>query len=344
MITYTLKVVDIRKETQDTITLSFKQPGLKKIKYKAGQYLSLFFRINGRRYIRPYSFSSSPSTDSKIEVTVKRVANGIVSNHVHDRVQVGDLIEAMEPMGDFTYESKENIKSIFFWGAGSGITPLFSIIKEVLNSEPLVPLTLIYGNRNFESTIFANEIELLLNVYPDRFKIWHFQTKLSVINSDPYIIEGRINRDFVIRVLKDVNIIQSMHYICGPTGLKDSVCEGLNSLGVPSENIFFEEFEMVKDPEELQDISTQTVKIIFQKIEYNLEIVKGQSILESALDTGLELPYSCQTGNCSSCMASCVRGSVKMIGPGKKRIDLLANECLLCCSYPKSGDVCLEIN
>ena len=101
MQTFTLKVIDIKKETGDTVTLSFKQPGLKKIKYKAGQYLTLIFRINGRRYLRPYSLSSAPGIDANLEITVKRVTGGIISNHINDMVKVDDLIEILYPMGDF---------------------------------------------------------------------------------------------------------------------------------------------------------------------------------------------------------------------------------------------------
>src|SRR6476659_10406846 len=119
MKTYTLKVIAIKKETEDTLTLCFRQPMLKKIKYQAGQYLTLIFRINGRRYIRPYSFSSAPEIDSNLEVTVKRVAGGIISNHIHDQVKVDDIIEVMPPMGDFILPDKK-YNAVFLWGAGSG--------------------------------------------------------------------------------------------------------------------------------------------------------------------------------------------------------------------------------
>lgn len=109
---YTLKVLEVRKETIDSVTLCFKQPGLKKIKYLAGQYLTLQFRINGRRYIKPYSFSSTPLIDSTLNVTVKRVPGGIVSNYINDIVKVDDVIEVQEPLGDFIFESDDSIQSV----------------------------------------------------------------------------------------------------------------------------------------------------------------------------------------------------------------------------------------
>ncbi len=204
MVTYTLKVVDIRKETADTVTLCFKQPALRKIKYRAGQYLSLIFRINNRRYIRPYSFSSSPLIDPLIEITVKRVHNGVVSNHIHDIITIGDSIEVMEPMGDFVFEMRHTLKEVYFWGVGSGITPLISLIKEVLTSSEL-KVNLAYGNRNVDTSIFSNTINSLKESYPDRFKVWHFHTQVKVSSENPDIIEGRINKDYAVDIVNTGN-------------------------------------------------------------------------------------------------------------------------------------------
>lgn len=343
MVTYTLRVADIRKETEDSVTLCFKQPAIRKIKYRAGQYLTLIFRINGKRYVRPYSFSSSPLIDPLLEVTVKRVLNGIVSNHIHDQVRVGDVIEVMEPMGDFIIKSNEICTSVYFWGVGSGITPLISLIKEVLVSMPFINVNLVYGNRNFESTIFSNQLEILLNSYPERFKVWHFHTQLSLRSENPYIVEGRIDKDYALDIMKGVDAINTTHYICGPAGLKESVKAALAELSVLQDNIFDEDFELIKDPNDFAEINTQTIKLQYQNTEHALEIIKGKSILEAGLDAGLELPYSCQTGNCSTCKAVCSRGLIKMIGLPKPRIDLQPDEYLLCCSHPLTDNVYVTI-
>jgi len=131
------------------------------MRYQAGQYISLSFRINGRKYTRPYSFSSSPSGDAFLETTVKRIPNGVLSNYIHSNVQVGDVVEVLENMGDFVHKADETFDEIFFWGVGSGITPLISIVKEVLNSNSDSKVNLIYGNKNFESTIFLELINEL---------------------------------------------------------------------------------------------------------------------------------------------------------------------------------------
>lgn len=343
MVTYTLKIVEIRNETEDTITLCFKQPALRKIRYKAGQYLTLIFRINGRRYIRPYSFSSAPSVDKLLEVTIKRIQNGIVSNHIHDQLSVGDSVEAIEPMGDFIHDFNRKVNDIYFWGVGSGITPLISLIKEILIADDQVNVNLVYGNKNFNTTIFNDAIAKLLINYSRQFKVWHFHTQAVLSEDSLHVIEGRIKENRAIDILSETNPSESAHYICGPSGLKTSVKAVLNGIGVPSENIFSEDFELVKDPKDFENIHTQVINLKFENLEYKLEVIKGKSILESALDAGIELAYSCQTGNCSTCKGTCIKGDLKMIGLSKERSDLMINEYLLCCSHPLTEDVYIEI-
>lgn len=341
MNTYTLKVLEIRQETEDTITLCFKQPALKKIKYLAGQYLTLIFRINGRRYLRPYSFSSAPIIDNTLNVTIKRVANGIVSNHIHDLIKVGDSIETMPPMGNFIFNS--NTTNVFLWGVGSGITPLISLAKQILAEIPAARINLIYGNRNYESTIFLNEINRLSRDLPDRFIARHFHSKITQSTLSPYIAEGRISYEKVLKVMETTDVRHSLHFICGPHGLKKSVIEGLTKLAVPESEILFEDFELVKDPKEFADIFTRTVNLEFNGNQYQLEVIKGKTILDSALDAGVELPYSCQTGSCNTCIAKVLEGRLKMVGLNLDRKDLLHDEYLLCCSHPLTDDVFVKV-
>jgi len=343
MATYTLKIIEIRQEAPDSITLCFKQPGLKKIRYKAGQYLTLLFRINGRRYIRPYSFSSCPDVDAHLEITIKRVQNGIVSNHIHDVVKVGDVIEVMEPMGDFVYESNSVITDIYLWGVGSGITPLMSIAKHILNTGS-ANVHLVYGNRNRETTIFHDQIMQMQSQFGRKFFVTHFYTQLFVDERNPDIVLGRIDYNRAIDILsKDQNISKSAHYICGPVGLKESVKKALTNYDIPDNMVFSEDFELVRNPDDFKDIETRVISLAFNNSIYNLEVVKGKSILETALDANIELPYSCQTGNCSTCKASIVKGEVKMIGLSHQRDDLKENEFLLCCTHPLTDNVHIEV-
>lgn len=339
---YTLKVQEVRKETEDTVTLCFKQPGLKKIKYLAGQYLTLQFRINGRRYIRPYSFSSTPLIDTSLNVTIKRVPNGIVSNYINDHVKADDIIEVQEPFGDFIFEENESIKSVVFWGVGSGITPLFSMIRDLLSVDNMINIHLVYGNKSKDSVIFYNELEKLKSTYSVRFTIYYFYSKEEFFDFESHSFQGRINSDFVRDMIKK-NEEPTRHYVCGPIGLKNTIKESLLYLTGNLDNFFSEDFEIVKNPEDFKDINNQEIVLSFQGNDNKIRINKGNSILEEALEKGLELPYSCQTGNCSTCKGTLISGEMKMIGLSKPRTDLNENEYLLCCSYPLTDNICVEI-
>lgn len=341
---YTLVIKEIRKETKNTVTLCFKQPGLRKLKYKAGQYITLILRINGRKYARPYSFSSAPSVDAGLEVTVKRVTNGIVSNYINNELKVGDVVEVIEPMGDFTYQTINAKQSVYLWGAGSGITPLFSIIKEALHMQSIPNLHLIYGNKNEESTIFREQLSLLKKNSPSVFSMTNFYSQVDKIEKSNNIHIGRISSEFVTSlVAQNKNVKESVHYICGPKDLKDTIKNSLQKLEVPSSSIFIEEFELVIDPKDMEVIKDSKVIVHFQGERSEIFVPKGKSILDVALDNNIELPYSCQTGNCISCKAKLKEGQLKMLGLTKEREDLAQDEFLLCCSYPLTNPISIEV-
>lgn len=345
MTSYTLTIVDKRIETPDTVTLVFKQPGLKKIGYLAGQFLTLIFKINGRRYLRPYSFSSAPGIDKFLEVTVKRVQGGLVSNHICDIVAVGDVVEVLQPMGDFVIPNEVAYTNypIVLWGVGSGITPLFSIAKQILHSGSVEQqVILVYGNRTADSVIFKDQIEALETQYSNRFKVWNFYTQVGISEQTAQLIKGRIDPNLVLEALSiSCTFSKTLHYICGPSGLKLGIKDALNNYLIPSEQVFSEDFELVKNESDFVDIVTEMVTIKQAGVQTVIEVVKGKSILEAGLDALLEIPYSCQTGNCSVCKGRLKAGSVKQILP--KHADLADDEFQLCCTYPKSADVVFEI-
>jgi ring-1,2-phenylacetyl-CoA epoxidase subunit PaaE len=346
MANFTLKVIDIIKETEDTITIVFKQPALKKVKYLSGQYLTIVLRINGRRYLRPYSFSSSPSVDANLSITIKRVIGGVVSNHLADTTEIGDVIEVMQPMGHFTLENNNILnKHLVLWASGSGVTPLFSILKTILNDNLCDHVTLVYGNRNYESTIFKSQIERWHEQYENKFSIWNFHSKAVVKDTNPFVIEGRILPKKVLSVMaSEGDLGKTIHYICGPVGLKESVKNILIGAGVDEKNIFSEDFEIIRDPKEFEDVFTQNVKVEINSNSFYFEVTKGKSILEAGLDAMVELHYSCQTGSCLLCKATLISGKIKTIGIQKLPDELSTDECLLCCSFPLSNNIKLLIN
>ncbi len=345
---FTLKIVEIQKDTPDVITIFFKQPGLKKVKYKAGQYLTVVVRVNGRKYIRPYSLSSAPNIDSHLAITLKRIPGGIVSNYLYDHAKVDELLEVVEPMGDFVFDPESHdakLDHIMLWGAGTGITPLLSIIKTALHTSPLIKTELFYCNRNPEHTIFKTELATLQQQYPERFTIHYFYTQLPEDIYLNYHIPGRIDDLKIVSVLSQHhNLDSTYHYICGPAGLKETVKSSLQTLNILSQNILSEEFEVLIDPQEFDDIETRAIAFIDGGADTKIEVIKGKSILDAGLDALIDLPYSCQTGTCMLCKAKLVRGKVKVIGVDKMPEGLVDDDCLLCCSYPYTDDVKILIN
>jgi len=344
---YTLKVLDIRFETGDTVTVSFKQPGLKPIKYSAGQYLSLIFRINNRRYIRPYSFSSAPGVEKTLNITVKRVQGGVISNHIIDKLKIDDVVEVIEPMGDFILYDSEAKSEIYLWGAGSGITPLISIAKYAVYNNRAARVRLTYGNRDYENVIFKKEINELEIAFKDVFSAQHFITKPFISELNPNIVQGRITANEVRDILNagKNRLNNSLHYICGPVGLKESVKLVLAEYGISEGQIFSEDFEIIRDPKEFENIHTQYVSIKQNNKEpFTVEVIAGKSILDAGLDSSLNLNYSCQTGSCLVCRARVLKGEVKMIGVKQLSADLTPDECLLCSSFPITDNVEIEVD
>ncbi|WP_214071525.1 iron-sulfur cluster-binding domain-containing protein [Mucilaginibacter sp. dw_454] len=340
MITYTLKIVQIVRETEDTSTIFFKQPGLKKIKYLAGQYITVVVNVNGRKYKRPYSLSSSPRIDSTINITVKKLLHGVVSNHLVDVVKEGDMLEVIEPMGNFLYDvDMHHNKAVFLWGAGSGITPLMSILKTALvnNSQQI---NLFYCNKTTQHTIFFNQLQQLQQNNKQKLGLNFFYTEEQIAQAN----FGRINAYDVEKALSGLDVANTLHYICGPNGLKETVKTALLENGVQLTQIFFEDFEHIINEVELKDVQTRFVTLINNSNKNSIEVIRGKSILEAALDTRLDLPYSCQTGTCTLCKATLVSGEVKKIGNEKMDHELSENERLLCCSYPLTNNIIFEIN
>jgi ring-1,2-phenylacetyl-CoA epoxidase subunit PaaE len=339
MVSYTLKIVDIVQETPDSCTICFKQPALRKIKYLPGQYITLVVTINNRKYKRPYSLSSAPGIDNTLNITVKRLFQGIVSNHLIDVVKVGDLLEVMEPIGDFVYDNSSTNNTLFLWGAGSGITPLMSILKVALQ-QGSTKVTLVFCNKTKQETIFYNQLVQLKEQYSSNFFLELFCT--NEYNDDT--INGRITESYIYDILNKTSIADTQHYICGPIGLKDAVKQALAKFGIKQNQVFSEDFEHYINEDELQDVKSTFVELKKGQNRLKIEVTRGKSILEAALDGQVDLPYSCQTGSCTLCKAKILSGEVKQISTEKLEHDIADNERLLCCSYPLTDNILFEID
>lgn len=358
---HALKVKDVRKETADTITISFDIPDklAKDFQYKQGQYLTLKFNINGEDFRRAYSMSSSP-VDADIAVTVKRVHKGKVSNYVHENVRANSTIEVMQPEGRFFTELNEDAcKTYYLFGAGSGITPLMSILKTILEFEPKSTVNLLYGNRNEATIIFKNKLDDLQKKYAGQLHCEHILSQpikekkgglkglfsKGKINWAGKI--GRINANVVSAFLEDhPNRNKGAEYfICGPGTMIDAVKDLLNAKGIDKKNIHFEAFVNAAEAAAAKANSTGGVDganmlCHLDGNEVKLAIPKGKNILDTLLDAGYDAPYSCTAGACATCMAKVTKGKAKMDQCFALDDDEIENGFVLTCqAHPETAEI-----
>ncbi len=347
---YTLKIKELVKETADSITIKFKQPFFKKVKYIPGQFLTLLVTVNGQKLRRSYSMSSAPNVDKEIAVTVKRVENGVVSNYLNDNLKEGDSLEVMEAMGHFTYKPKKDdqLRHVILFGAGSGITPLYSILKTVLFDEKNTRVSLVFGNRNEESIIFKKEIESLQAKFKDRFTVVHV---LSQPSSNWAGYTGRVDQGKVVNI---TNLLPKLSnetrefYTCGPDGFMTEVLEGLKFLKIDKNSIKKESFTATASTEapvvENEPLIDRTVKLIFEGTEHTVHVPSKKTILEAGLDAGIDMPFSCQSGLCTACRSECKTGKVIMNESDALSPDEIKKGYVLTCiSHAYSDDVVIEV-
>ncbi len=299
-------------------------------RFKAGQYLTLRFEIEGEEERRSYSLSSSP-TDNKWRICVKRVDGGKISNYMCDNLNVGDKIDVMPPDGRFTYVADpEKQGQYYLFAAGSGITPVMSIAREILEQEPLSTVYLLYGNIDEAQVIYQSELEQMVTTYGDQFHIRHAysskEEKRGLIGSLfkkssvqlPYF-PGRIAQDTIKKLLGQFPVTNHQlaeAYICGPGSMNSDVQERLIKHAFVKSNIHFESFGTTDDGTETTDVgdfkgtSDLTVELDGETIK--LKIDAQQSILDCLIDEGYDPPHSCCSGACSSCMAKMKTGKVHM--------------------------------
>lgn len=347
---HTLKVKDITKETSDTITVHLKQPLFAKLKYKAGQFLTVVVPIDGKSIRRAYSLSSAPNIDETLSITIKRVENGLVSNYVNDHLKAGDKMEIIEPMGNFYIEPDKNLaRHIILFAAGSGITPLMSIAKSILAFEPKSTISLIYGNKSMNTIIFKDKIEEMQKKYGERFNLVHV---LSRAEEDWIGYKGRIDKTLTINVL---NLLpkfdkdKTEYFMCGPEGMMNEIANALKSLQTPSEHIHRESFVSSAASEAKEEAKSagsvqREVTIIVDSEEYRVMVSPKKTILEAGLDAGVDMPYSCQSGLCTACRGRRKSGEVKMDEEeGLSALEIKDGYVLTCVSHPLTDDVVIEI-
>ncbi|AUD02996.1 ferredoxin--NADP reductase [Spirosoma pollinicola] len=352
---YFLKVKDVDRETADAVTISFWHPISEEIRYQPGQFLTFLLNVNGQKVRRSYSMASSPHVDVSLSVSVKRVPGGLASNYLFDRIKPGDIIESLEPMGTFVPKLEpQNRRTIILIGAGSGITPLFSMAKSALHVEPNSRVWLIYGNRNQESIIYKDHLDAMEQAYgKSRFQVSHI---LSQPSPGWTGAEGRLNQHTLTKLFDQVpsaDLKNASVYLCGPDGMMAEARAALSLVGVPTERVHKESYvsapvaagEVVEEPVTAADSGSPEVTILYEGSEYKFAVAPHQTILEAALDLDIDLPYSCQAGMCTACLGKCTSGKVKLDEEdGLSESELKAGYVLTCVAHPVGRDVVIEID
>lgn len=340
----TLKVASIERETEDAVTIHLKQPMLRKVRYSAGQYLTLEVDIDGAKGCRAYSISSTPGLDKTLSITVKRVAGGKVSNRLVQELSAGDAVQTLGTHGRFTFAPQPGKgRHLVLLAAGSGITPIFSILKSALHFEPDSQVSLIYGNRNHASVIFRDKLEQLQRAFGARLQLVHVLSRPEA----PGAGEGRLTRERVMQILDTLPGHQIReYYSCGPGGMMDEVTAALEALGIDPQNVHQERFTPAKPVAPLlRGEAPKRVELLMQGQAFNFTVAPGQTLLDAALASGVQPPFSCRSGFCTACVCTRLAGEVRMREDhGLSADELSKGQALLCVGYPLTDDVRLQVD
>lgn len=334
-----LTIRDKRQETSDTF--SFELMPEQPLAYKPGQFLTVLKKGSSGEVRRQYSFSSHPRLDLYPVITVKRIPNGELSRWLIDEAVPGMILDTVGASGLFTLPDALP-ETVILLAAGSGITPVYSLLRELLFFHPSTHVVLAYSNRSPHDTIFLNELNALKAAYPHRFVLEYF------FSSNKDLRKARLGKVLLEELLvrHQVNPAAALAYFCGPYDYRQMVNIVLQARGVPPDRIYKEVFhspEPSRRPEP-PDKDTHRVFIRYEGKRHEVDVTYPQTILRAALQKGILLPYSCEAGRCGTCAATCVRGEVWM----QRNEVLLDKEVargrrLTCTGYPVGGDTELVI-
>ncbi|SOD18076.1 ferredoxin--NADP reductase [Pedobacter xixiisoli] len=339
-----LKVTRVQQEVNEVITIILEPLAGEKPVFKAGQFLTLAFHLGNKELRRSYSAYSSPLVDEPLAIAVKLVENGEISRFLHHSLRQGDVVEVTEPNGMFYYDPEtDKERTVFLFGAGVGITPLYSILKTALVGEQKSKMVLIYSSRSADETLFLEELKEWQNIYPDRFKL------INLFSNSKNLLRARLNGFLVHELIREqlsFNKEDALFYTCGPVDYMD-VCRisilgaGYKPHQVKRETFVLPEDEIDEDDatEKVVDKSTYSINLIFQGETHHLQVPWPKRILDVALEHKIKIPYSCSGGVCSTCAATCISGGVRMDYNEVLTDDEIAKgRVLVCTGHPTENE------
>jgi ring-1,2-phenylacetyl-CoA epoxidase subunit PaaE len=351
---HTLRVSDVRRETSDTVSVAFEVPeALADIfRFTQGQYLTLRTEIGGEDLRRSYSICSGRQ-EGELRVAIKRVDGGLFSTYANKQLRVGDSLQVMPPQGRFfTPLNRENEHIYVAFAAGSGITPIFSILKTTLVEEPESSFILFYGNRGFDHIVFREQLEELKNLYPERLSVHHVLSRES-LGSD--LFYGRMNAEKCRKYARYFFQPQAVdaYFLCGPEELIFEVKDALIEAGAAPEKVHFELFttgaakKKHANPAPSESAGFDAAISVIQdgtRFDFNLTS-DGSSLLDAAMRAGADLPFACKGGVCSTCKAKVLEGEVEMeVNYGLEPDEVADGFVLTCQSHPKTKKVVVSFD
>ncbi|KAB2849802.1 MAG: 2Fe-2S iron-sulfur cluster binding domain-containing protein [Hyphomicrobiaceae bacterium] len=351
-----LLIKDVTPETEEAVSVTFDVPGglAEDFRFKPGQHVALRLRVDGIEQQRNYSICSAPSAEGTLKIGVKRVAGGRFSQFVSSQLKAGDRVDVMLPTGRFFITPDPSAaKSYLAIATGSGITPVLSIIAAILEGEPQSRVVLLFGNRETKSIMFRSVLEDLKDRFIDRLVVLHALSREHLYSP---VLSGRIDAQKISAVLKSAfpGRLPDMAFLCGPTPVLKLARAALESAGMPRERvkheIFFSQAPRTAPPAVPADAAVQEIappyasaRIRLNGREKVIPIAAGETIIEAATRAGLEAPFACKGGMCSSCRAKLVEGKVEMeVNYALEPWELDAGFVLTCQSRPTTKRIAVD--
>jgi ring-1,2-phenylacetyl-CoA epoxidase subunit PaaE len=345
-----LRITEVIQETQDTFTYRLERTNGQPVPYQAGQFLTFLITLHDVEYRRSYSFSSTPGIDNFLAVTIREKQNGEISRYILRHWKTGDEVTALLPSGRFTIDTITTTpRDIFLLGAGSGITPLFSLLKYILHQEPSAHIKLIYSNTSKGRTIFYKQLQQLAGQYPDQLKILHL---FSNEPTDDKILLRRLSNSSLEPLIQQqlqYRKEDAQFFVCGPPdymrmGLLTLTFMGFESAQVHKENFVVNTASQLARIGIPDDASLKQVTLHLHGGTYQLSIPGNRNILGAALLQHIPMPYSCKGGVCGSCTARCTKGKVWMaLNEVLTDKEIAEGFILTCTGYAVSAEVVIEI-